>query len=210
MFGNGNKKNEPSQPGGTESAKEEEAREKAQKRGSASPEEALASLPSELQGSADRLAASGSTQDQIDELKRMIARQSDVIADLQANQKKVQTATGREGREMLRTKERPLCAHCEQYVELCGGRPEDHCTMRVLPEHYENFEGFPGVILNGKTYVGICVVPKVCTNIILGTIRNYEDYRVNLRHNRGKIHGLQRDIMLASTQKPGGYDVFGA
>lgn len=211
MFGNKDKKKEVVQATGTEQAKEQENREAAQKAGSAEPVEQALNIPGELVGGADRLAAAadaGTMQEQLDALKAMIARQQDIISDMLANQKRIETNTGQEGKDLLRPKKRAICSHCSQYVSICGGTPEAHVTMRVLPESHENYQGFPGVGINGVWYKGICVVPRVCADTIKGTIRNFEDYRTNLRHNRGKILGLQRDIMLAEMQRPGGYEVF--
>lgn len=171
----------------------EKARDESQKEGSRTIKEQLQSIPEELADVAERAAASGTPADEVAALKKLVAQAMDQISKLQKEVSK--NALGKASEAAYKYQEPVACSMCEQAVDICGGVAENHVSLRVLPESAENMEMFPGITWNGITYVGICVVPRACADGIKGAVQKYEDYRMRLRHNHGRILGNQRAIM---------------
>lgn len=148
----------------------------------------------EVKDAPARAKAAGATEDRVKQLEIELAELRKMMSD----QMKMQVVSAEKMKEMkasqLKRSEIPQCPHCEQYITVCGGLAENHVTLRVLPDRPEHMESFPGVIWNNVTYVGVCVVPKVCASDILAAVKNWTEYKFNLGHNRGRVIGRQRAI----------------
>ncbi len=106
-------------------------------------------------------------------------------------------AKQREALAEAKLRARKLCAVCRQPVSACEDK---HEHIEVFPSRYPEFaDGFPGVTINGVTYLSAfnktVPVPASCAPYIRKIVQGYED---NMRqsimgrkatHNSGHIDG---------------------
>lgn len=189
MFGDGKKKS------GDSARQDEEKAKEADQKSPASPEEKSADLPNLVQGSVDRAAEAGASEQRIAFLEAQLSKLTSVIEGLQKQTKENSGKLDKVNPADLLPKY-VSCGTCGQYVSVCKGK---HRPARVLPTASENMEGFGGIQRNGINYFGMAMVPTAMYEDIMCGVANFETMKRKGRFDLGKIRGWDKEVRMAES-----------
>lgn len=156
----------------------------------------------EVKDNAVKAKMAGASEEKVAHLEKQLEEMRKMMSEVMKGQVRPATSAQMEtlSREKLKKSDIPQCSICGQYVTVCGGTPDGHTTVRVLPDRPEHQDNFPGVIWNGQVYCGSAVVvPKSCAEDIKAAVKVYTEYRFNLNQNRGKNLGLKGRRFVAES-----------
>lgn len=167
----------------------------AEQAGKVAPADLVSHLREETQDVGAKAAEAGAAPDKVAALEARVAQLVNIVEGLQASALKAgDKATGKADSK-IPVPTYPQCHICYQAKSICAEL--GHTTVNVLPRSPENLEGFEGVTINGQNYFGMCVVAKRQADTIISMARQREQAIVNLRHNSGKMRGLQTAMSAA-------------